>query len=104
MRPSNVTEHAEQHDVVPLPTWLVSTAHTYVRRMSAKEGIRLPYGVQHARQVGSQLTACGLGAFTWELFWDAAFPSGSSSPCHECLRVVAPTQSHSRGWSRTAEG
>ena len=81
----------------PLPTWLVSTAHSYVRRVTAKKGIRLPYGVQHARQVGSQLTACGLAAVGWELFWDAPFPQESSSPCPECRRVVARTETYPRG-------
>lgn len=70
----------------------------YMQRVSAKEGIRLPYGVQHARQVGSRLTACGLAAIGWELFWDQSFPDRSTSPCPECVHVVARTETYPRGW------
>ncbi|GAB7007807.1 hypothetical protein JCM18899A_52830 [Nocardioides sp. AN3] len=93
-------EHAEVQSgtIAPVPTWLVSTAHAYMQRVSAKEGIRLPYGVQHARQVGSRLTACGLAAIGWELFWDQSFPDRSTSPCPECVHVVARTETYPRGW------
>jgi hypothetical protein len=88
MRSSDVLEHASPNSSACLPTWFVSTAYATARRESGAEAIRRPYGIQHARQVGSYLTACGLGAFGWELFWEAAFPSESPSTCEECVRAV----------------
>lgn len=74
--------------IVRQPTWLVSTPHSCPSRTYGGR-VRLPYGTQHARKVGSPLTACGVGAFDWELFWEAPFPHDPSSSCHDCLQATA---------------
>ncbi len=77
-----------ERPVRPLPTWLVSTRHgTRIYTHGAYADWR-PFGVQHARQVGSNRTACGIAALDWELFWDLAFPSEASVTCQGCLHVV----------------
>jgi hypothetical protein len=73
----------------PLPTWLVSARNGWRdfgpgRRPSKWR----PYGVQHARQVGALLTACGEPAADWEMFWDLPFPAEPRLTCSDCRREV----------------
>lgn len=101
MRRSDRTESDERGVIVRQPTWLVSTPHSFLNRTDGR-GVRLPYGTQHARKVGSQLTACGVGAFDWELFWETPFPDDPSSSCHDCLRVTAREKETVRAARRRA--
>jgi hypothetical protein len=71
-----------------LPTWYVSSSHG--RRIVTPNGDQQwrPYGIEHAREVGSSRTACGVGALGWELFWDMPFPPGAGPICEACLAEV----------------
>jgi hypothetical protein len=71
-----------------LPTWYVSSSHGH--RIVTPDGDQRwrPYGVGHARQVGSSRTACGIGALGWELFWDMPFPTRAGSICGACLAEI----------------
>lgn len=68
-----------------VPVWLVSTSRSSRRHVTRGA---VPYGMQHARQVGSPLTACGLTAIDWEIFWSVEFPDSDHSTCTDCVRVV----------------
>lgn len=75
-----------------IPTWFVSSQHR--RRVTTANGRTewQPFGVHHAREAGSTLTACGELAIYWKLFWDMEFPSEpGQTTCRECLFKVAST-------------
>jgi hypothetical protein len=69
-----------------LPEWLVSSRHARTPRPS--DAASRPYGLQHARRVGSAYTACGLPALGWRYFWDMRFGEEPDSTCAECLYAV----------------
>jgi hypothetical protein len=71
-----------------LPTWLVSSRNGVVLLRDGDGASWRPFGVHHARSVGSPLTACGEGALGWELFWDMPFPAEESGSCVACLDAI----------------
>ncbi len=70
--------------------WLVATPH---RRLGiGPSGFGwTPYGLRHARQMGSNRTACGLPAVSWVIFHELAFVPGANGTCRECASVIAET-------------
>jgi len=72
----------------PIPKWLVSARNGLYVENGVAPSLWRPFGVHHARQVGSAVTACGLPAFGWQLFWDLPFPSHVDAACVECRVVV----------------
>jgi hypothetical protein len=51
----------------PADPWYITASH---RRIGRRRGpIDLPFGVGHIRKVGSNVTACGLNATSWMIFW-----------------------------------
>lgn len=69
-----------------LPRHFVSARHGTRRSLPGGDLASWhPYGVQHARTVGSQLTACGISAVEWPIFWEMAFPREPESSCEDCL-------------------
>lgn len=72
-----------------LPRHFVSARHgTQQRDPGTGATSWRPYGVQHARSVGSPLTACGLSAVEWPMFWEMAFPRNTVESCEECLVAI----------------
>ena len=72
-----------------LPRHFVSARHGTQHRDPASGATSwLPYGVQHARTVGSPLTACGIAAVEWPMFWEMAFPRSPEQTCEECMVAV----------------
>jgi hypothetical protein len=63
----------------------------------ARNGVRMPTSVAHAKEMGTLLAACGRPVHGWERLWDAAFPMRGTDACPECLEVVrsAPGNSQS---------
>jgi hypothetical protein len=83
---------ARERAVRPMPTWLVSARNG--KRVATSAGLAewRPFGIHHARQVGSLRTACGIAALDWELFWDMSFPSEPSVTCRHCLVTIASSE------------
>jgi len=69
------------------PTWLVSAKH---RAVVSRDGDRAghPVGDHHARQSGENLTACGLVAIGWPVFWLMGFQPDDPTSCPECITAV----------------
>ena len=83
-----MTETIQSRPTV-VPTWLVSARNgTTVVPHDGGRGQWRPFGLQHARQVGASLTACGLAAAEWEIFWDLPFPSEGPAICRDCRAVI----------------
>ena len=84
--------HAVPEDVGPPPaqpwrSFLVSAPH----RVATDPGDPRPwkpYGVAHARKVGSHLTACGQLAVSWPLFWTEPFRASDAQACPGCALAV----------------
>ena len=76
------------------PTWLVSAKH---RTVIARDGDSewYPVGEHHAREAGENLTACGLVAIGWPVFWLMPFKPGSSVSCTECTGAVKRAEASS---------
>ena len=51
-----------------------------------------PYGVIHARQPESGLTACGKYAVGWRIFWEITFTAGGPRACAACAEAIARTR------------
>jgi hypothetical protein len=81
---------ASQRAPERLPIWYVTSSHgTRIANPSGPAQWQ-PYGLHHARQAGSIVTACGLWAAEWQIFWDLAFPSApGQTTCRMCLHRVA---------------
>ena len=75
-----------------LPSYFVSARHgTFVHDNGGTSW--QPFGVQHARKVGSPFTACGLGALDWRIFWELPFLSApAAAACEECMVAVRFTE------------
>lgn len=43
----------------------------------------------HAKQMGTNLTACGENAFTWSKLWHVPFDQAKTARCKACVDVVA---------------
>ena len=76
------------------PTWLVSAKHrTVVLRDGDSEWS--PIGEHHARQAGENLTACGLVAIGWPVFWLMPFRPRASISCPACVEAVTRAEASS---------
>ena len=91
-RPVNASDAARRH--LHWPTWLVSAKH---RRVVSRDGDSewYPVGVHHAREAGENLTACGLVAIGWPVFWLMPFRAGRSTSCVECTAAVTRAEASS---------
>jgi hypothetical protein len=69
------------------PTWLVSAKHRTLVRC-AGESDWSPLGAHHARQAGESLTACGVVAIGWPVFWLMPFDTGAPASCPDCIAAV----------------
>ena len=69
------------------PAFLVTAPHD-VAMPSEHKHSRLPYGLWHARKVGSFHTVCGMSAVTWHYFWTLDFEDAGPNTCPECARHV----------------
>lgn len=67
------------------PEFLVSAPH----RVATAPG--MPYGVRHARRVGSLVTACGRSAVGWPYFWTLRFERSAPSSCRDCEAALWPS-------------
>ena len=45
--------------------------------------------IAHAKQMGTNLTACGENAFTWSKLWHLRFDQAGPLRCRACVAVVA---------------
>ncbi|GAB4009169.1 hypothetical protein GCM10028772_25140 [Nocardioides ultimimeridianus] len=63
-------------------TWYVCASH---RTSFASD---TPFGVRHARHVGSRYAACGRSVFGWTMFWAERFEPGLDDVCARCSEVV----------------
>lgn len=45
--------------------------------------------IAHAKQMGTNLTACGENAFTWSKLWHVRFDQAGPSRCPACVDAVA---------------
>lgn len=82
-----MTSAAAQQRQGKLPTYWVSASHRAPgRRRNGSSWV--PYGTQHAREVGSPVTACGDSAFDWPFFWELPFPTGAIDTCAACMAEV----------------
>lgn len=71
------------------PKWLVTARNGRFDRTGPGEVRWAPFGVRHARQVGSGWTACGQPAVEWKLFWDMPFTRLTTDTCEACCVAVA---------------
>lgn len=69
------------------PTYLVTAPHGVPQRAGDAHP-RLPYGLWHARRVGSLQTACGRSAVTWQFFWTLTFADAGPHACPDCLGAL----------------
>lgn len=79
-------------EVRALPRYYVSARHGRIERVGNRAGSWQPFGNHHARQVGAPVTACGLAAHDWRMFWELPFPSTPEATCPACMAVVASTE------------
>lgn len=69
------------------PTYLVTAPHQVPQPPGATHS-NLPYGVWHARRIGSPQAECGRSAITWRYFWTLEFDRAGPRACPECSRVL----------------
>jgi hypothetical protein len=65
--------------------WAKSPDH---RAWVSHEPRRVARSMAHAKTVGTDLTACGLRAVSWEKLWGCAFPPDDGEVCQQCLWVL----------------
>jgi hypothetical protein len=88
---------ASKDSPTPLESqWLVSVPHTALREVDG-HSVERPYGVIHARESGSGLTACGQYAVGWRIFWELRFSTTDADSCPECIDAVAGMRSGNVG-------
>lgn len=63
--------------------WYVSSSHR-----SSAEARHRPYGIRHARQVGSRYTECGQSALNWPMFWEMPFEAETELACLHCVNAI----------------
>lgn len=68
--------------------WLVSTPHRLVG-VNGGGSAPLPWGLRHARRMGSTWTACGLPALSWRIFHESPFGSDTADECGACAHAVS---------------
>ena len=84
-RPGQALPATRRH--VHWPTWLVSAKH---RTVVSSDGDSdwFPVGVHHARRASENLTACGIVAIGWPVFWLMPFVQDASTSCPACIEAV----------------
>jgi hypothetical protein len=87
---SEVTKEARK---MRFPQWLVASRNGRFERADPGEVRWAPFGVRHARQVGSGWTACGQPAIDWKLFWDMPFARSTNDNCEACWLAVVGNDS-----------
>jgi hypothetical protein len=50
--------------------------------------------IAHAKQMGTNLTACGKNAFTWPKMWHLPFDQARTARCKACVDVIAYQLAH----------
>ncbi|HSV39988.1 MAG TPA: hypothetical protein VLI04_14615 [Nocardioidaceae bacterium] len=70
-----------------LPKFFVSAPHK-VRAGTRGALHDEPYGVRHARQVGSAFTECRMPALSWPIFWDTPFHDELELVCRACVNAL----------------
>jgi len=69
--------------------WLVTTPVARSRTWP-----REPWGIVHVRGNGELLTACGVFAVGWPVFFDQTFDVEGYSSCESCASVVSLARLH----------
>ena len=78
--------------------WYVCAPHR-----SALNAQGVPFGVRHAREVGRSVTACGLLARNWPMFWEMPFAPEVPGRCAECAdAVVRELRLAAQRWGETS--
>lgn len=62
--------------------------YTAVQPVGPTRGSAPPEPVNHAKQVGTNLTACGLNALNWPRLWNRPFPTAPGRQCPACLDLL----------------
>lgn len=68
-----------------------TAAQFEVGRSSGADGgaVGAHHWIAHAKQMGTNLTACGANAFTWSKLWHVRFDHAGPVRCRACIAVVA---------------
>lgn len=66
--------------------WLVTAPHLRPRFASVD---RAPWGAYHLKEDGSAVTACGMSAVAWHVFWRLSADPSDGYACSDCVRYVA---------------
>ncbi|GAB3857810.1 hypothetical protein GCM10028801_16810 [Nocardioides maradonensis] len=70
----------------PAPSrWRVTAPQV---RRPTRVGRREPWGKAHLRREGDAVTACGLVAVEWHVFWDVQLSAAGVDACSECVGVL----------------
>ena len=64
--------------------WRVSSAH----RARTSDQPAKPYDTWHARRLGDRVTACGVAAPGWPIFWEVTLAQGRDRTCPDCLTAL----------------
>ena len=67
--------------------WYVVCRFTSTRNVEG-EDVLWPASVAHAKQMGTNETACRQNSSTWVKLFNMGFPADRSENCPECLDVV----------------
>jgi hypothetical protein len=59
---------------------------------------RVPWGTYHLKENGGAMTACGMSAVTWHVFWGRAADPTDSAACPECIRRVQLRRQYAEGY------
>lgn len=76
--------------------WFVSVPHSVLEEVHGQR-VERPYGVIHARESGSGLTACGKYAVGWRIFWELRFRTTDARACPKCIEAVIGVHSGNPG-------
>lgn len=67
--------------------WYV-TAHSVREQVVDGESRAWPSSLAHAKQVGTNLTACGELATSWRTLWLVPFPASRTATCSRCAGLL----------------
>jgi hypothetical protein len=71
--------------------WFAVAAGSRLERVNG-ELVPRPQGVVHAKEMGTNLTACGLVTASMHRFWDLPFPVEKPTSCPDCRECTRPGQ------------
>lgn len=60
---------------------------------------REPWGTHHVKLEGSLVTACGVSAVAWPIFWGRDFDAVAKGACPRCAQVLRIAQAPERRFS-----